>query len=94
MPESPMISRVDFLNGLEFRGFPPAKMHIKVPDLEYERTPLNWGRCDLRVCDSAMINVLLSGVTAIPFGKAIPSATCRMEQSEVTSAIIPGPPLI
>src|SRR6266536_6191762 len=40
--------------------------------------------------DSAMIKVELSGVMAIPFGKAIPSATCRAEQSGVTRAMIPG----
>jgi hypothetical protein len=32
----------------------------------------------------------LSGVTAIPLGKARPSATSRAEPSGVTSAIAPG----
>ena len=40
--------------------------------------------------DSAMINVALSGVTAMPLGKAIPSATRRAELSGVTRAMIPG----
>jgi hypothetical protein len=44
--------------------------------------------------DSAMISVALSGVTAMPFGKAMPSATCRTGRSAVTSAMMPGPPLM
>ena len=37
-----------------------------------------------------MISVELSGVTAMPLGNAIPSATRRTEPSGVTSAMIPG----
>src|SRR5262249_12784244 len=44
--------------------------------------------------DSAMISVALSGVTAIPFGKAMPSATCRTRPSAVTSPMMPGSPLM
>ena len=40
--------------------------------------------------DSATISVPLSGVTAIPFGNARPSATSRAEPSAVTTAILPG----
>ncbi len=40
--------------------------------------------------DSATINVEVSGVTAMPFGNAIPSATRRVEPMEVTPATIPG----
>ena len=40
--------------------------------------------------DSAMISVALSGVTAMPLGKAIPSATRRTEPSGVTSAMNRG----
>jgi hypothetical protein len=32
----------------------------------------------------------MSGVTAIPLGKATPSATCRAEPSAVTTAMVPG----
>jgi len=40
--------------------------------------------------DSPTISVELSGVTAMPLGNAIPSATLRAEPSEATSAIVPG----
>jgi len=43
--------------------------------------------------DSATIKVELSGVIAMPLGKAMPSATCRSEPSEV-STVIPVPPLM
>src|SRR5262245_2253748 len=39
--------------------------------------------------DSATINVALSGVTAMPFGDARPSASCRTDPSVPTSTIIP-----
>src|SRR6266849_6079569 len=39
--------------------------------------------------DSAMTNVELSGVTAMPLGKAMPSATCRACPSGPTRAMIP-----
>ena len=40
--------------------------------------------------DSEMISVELSGVTTMPLGNAMPSATWRAEPSGVTSAMIPG----
>ena len=40
--------------------------------------------------DSLMIRVELSGVTIMPFGKSMPSATWRASPSGVTSAMIPG----
>ena len=40
--------------------------------------------------DSATISVRLSGVTTIPFGKAISSATSWTPPSGVTRAILPG----
>ena len=40
--------------------------------------------------DSAMISVWLSGVTTIPLGKAMSSATWRTAPSGVTRAMIPG----
>jgi hypothetical protein len=40
--------------------------------------------------DSAMIRVELSGVTAMPLGKASLSATWCSEPSGLTSAMIPG----
>jgi TetR/AcrR family transcriptional regulator, mexJK operon transcriptional repressor len=44
----------------------------------------------LRAKDSATISFELSGVTAMPLGKAIPSATRRVAPSGVTRAMIPG----
>ena len=40
--------------------------------------------------DSATMSVRLSGVTAMPFGNASPSATWRTPPSGVTRAMIPG----
>ena len=40
--------------------------------------------------DSATISVALSGVTAMPLGKSIPSATWRTAPSGVTRAMMPG----
>ena len=47
-------------------------------------------RRELPANDSATISVELSGVTTMPFGNAIPSATWRTEPSGVTSAMMPG----
>ena len=44
----------------------------------------------LRAKDSAMISVELSGVTTMPLGNAMSSATRRTDPSGVTSAMIPG----
>jgi hypothetical protein len=43
-----------------------------------------------RANDSAMINVELSGVTTMPLGNSMPSATWRAAPSGVTRAMIPG----
>ena len=40
--------------------------------------------------DSAMISVESSGVTTMPFGNAMSSATRRADPSGVTRAMIPG----
>jgi hypothetical protein len=40
--------------------------------------------------DSEMISVELSGVTTMPFGNAMSSATLRAVPSGVTSAMMPG----
>ena len=37
-----------------------------------------------------MISVPLSGVTTMPFGNSMPSATWRAEPSGVTRAMMPG----
>ena len=42
-----------------------------------------------RPWDSAIISVALSGVIAMPLGKAMPSATAREVPSGVTSAMMP-----
>ena len=43
--------------------------------------------------DSATISVALSGVTTMPLGNSMPSATWRTAPSGVTSAMIPAPAL-
>ena len=49
-----------------------------------------WNAVSFWPYDSATISVALSGVMAMPFGNAIPSATSRADPSGLSRAMVPG----